>query len=117
MRLCLALMLCLIVSGLVVAQDNPSPYAIARERIHEAQTTGATQLNLSGMSLHKLPPEIGTLSNLLELELGGNNLNTLPPEIGNLSNLQALALWDNQLSSLPPEIGNLSNLQTLHLYN
>ncbi len=90
-------------------------YQEALRKIEEAQKRGATKLNLFGMKLTVLPPEIGNLSRLTELSLSGNMLTTLPPEIGNLSRLTYLALGRNMLTTLPPEIGNLSRLTWLNL--
>jgi internalin A len=110
----LCLLLCLTIP--LHAQDNPTPYEIALQRIQEAATTGATRLDLSIMGLTELPPEIGQLSSLEVLYLEHNELSALPVEIGQLSNLRALHLHYNQLSALPVEIGQLSNLQMLTLY-
>ena len=78
---------------------------------------------LVGVSLYKnnltgkIPPELGTLSNLKELRLGGNQLTgELPAELGNLSNLWSLTLNSNQLTGeIPAELGNLRNLISLGL--
>jgi Leucine-rich repeat (LRR) protein len=99
----------------IAQEDEQTPYEIALQRIQEAEVSGATVLDLSGLGLTELPPEIGSLRSLETLNLENNQLTTLPPEIGNLSNLIALELSFNQLTSLPPEIGNLTNLQGLYL--
>ncbi|MDX2217300.1 MAG: COR domain-containing protein [Oculatellaceae cyanobacterium bins.114] len=100
------------------------------EIIDRAVTTHATTLDLSGMNLTELPPEIGKLTQLKTLILGRrgydegsrseiltNNLTTLPPEIGNLTQLERLKIWNNRLKALPPEIGQLQNLKWLDLSN
>ena len=46
-----------------------------------------TELDLSGMGLISLPPEIGQLTNLTELTLTDNRLTSLPAEICQLTNL------------------------------
>ncbi|BBI17659.1 leucine-rich repeat domain-containing protein [Neochlamydia sp. S13] len=74
-----------------------------------------TSLNLRGIGLTFLPPEIGQLSQLQKLDLNNNQLTTLPAEIGQLSQLKELKLEKNQLASLPPEIGQLSQLPWLKL--
>lgn len=74
-----------------------------------------TNLNLSGVGLCALPPEIGELSALTQLYLGNNKLSTLPAEVGELSALTTLDLKSNQIGSLPPEIGKLSALTRLGL--
>ena len=49
-------------------------------------------------------------SNASELDLSGLNLTALPPEIGHLAQLSTLNLFDNQLTALPPEISQLTRL-------
>ena len=49
------------------------------------------------------------------LELMGLRLKVLPPEIGKLTQLRWINLNDNQLATLPPEIANLTRLQELYL--
>ena len=132
----LCLLLCLTIP--IHAQDEPTPYDIALQRIREAAASGVTELRLSGLGLTELPPEIGQLISLQGLSLEDNELTGLPseigrlnnlhrlnlqlnhltallPEIGQLHNLQLLLLASNQLTTLPPEIGQLSNLQELYL--
>ncbi len=91
-----------------------APEAIVRERIAAA---GANRrLDLTGLEIADLPPEIGKLSGTLRhLSLAGNRLTALAPEIGRLSQLQSLWLDSNQLTALLPEIGRLSQLQSLSL--
>ena len=71
------------------------------------------QNRLSG----KIPPELGTLSNLEYLNLTGNRFSgEIPPELGALSNLAELYLEYNQLSgNIPPELASLSRLRRLAL--
>ena len=71
------------------------------------------QNQLSG----EIPPELGSLTNLVSLDLSTNHLiGPIPSELGSLVNLQWLGLYDNQLTGpIPPELGNFSNLQELHL--
>jgi internalin A len=88
------------------------------------------ELNLAGLNLTSLPPEIGQFAHLQSLVLGeivweqdkrielGNKVTHFPPEIAQLTNLQTLALQYNGLTALPPEVTQLINLQTLALqYN
>ena len=65
-----------------------------------------------------IPPEIGNLTNLVKLELDFNNLSgPLPAELWTLDSLTQLRLQKNQFTgSIPPEIGNLTQLTHLYLY-
>jgi len=88
------------------------------------------KLNLSGLNLTSLPPEIGQFINLQTLFLGerafnndeeivvlGNRLKNLPAEIGQLNQLRVLSLEYNQIDTLPLDITRLTNLRHLHLSN
>ncbi len=77
--------------------------------------TNLQTLNLYNNQLRSLPAEISSLTNLLTLNLNYNLLRSLPPKIGALGNLLTLELDNNQLRSLPAEIGSLGNLQKLYL--
>ena len=92
-----------------------SPEAEALERIFRAKAGRAKELNLNGLSLTTLPPELGHCTTLRELQLYGNQLTTLPPELGQCTALQTLDLDGNQLTTLPPELERCTALQTLHL--
>ena len=93
----------------------PTPEEKALARIRSAAETGAAELDLSGLGLTALPPEIGSLTSLRKLDLSGNRLTALPPEIGGLTSLQNLDLVGNRLTALPAEIGGLTSLQSLNL--
>ncbi len=64
-----------------------------------------------------IPPELGTLNNLVFLHMSYNDLSgSIPAEFGNLGSLQTLRIARNNLSgSVPPELGNLINLKSLDL--
>ncbi|MBD2161276.1 leucine-rich repeat domain-containing protein [Limnothrix sp. FACHB-1083] len=93
--------------------------------LERAKAEGWTELDLAGLDLVELPPEIGELTQLQVLILGkwdeetekwkGNQLTTLPPEIGQLQNLTNLDLSYNQISELPAAISQLKNLTLLDL--
>lgn len=96
---------------------NVGEAAAVRDRhtLHSLQEALATpllvhELVLTDQGLDRVPPEIGTLSNLKSLYLNDNKLTSLPPEIGQLRELTYLRLDDNELTSLPPELGQLTNL-------
>ncbi len=90
-------------------------YAKAQQMISECKASGDTVLDLVGLGLTALPPEIGQLTKVTVLYLSNNRLSTLSPEIGQLTALTVLSLENNQLSTLPPEIGKLLKLKFLLL--
>ena len=71
-------------------------------RINQAAVEEASELDLSGLGLKSLPPQVGNLANLTFLNLEYNELTALPSEIGNLTSLTHLYLGHNQLTDLPP---------------
>ena len=74
-------------------------------------------LDLSGLGLTMLPPEIGQLTALTRLFLNNNRLTTLPPNIVQLTALTELQLQNNQLTTISSEIGQLTALKAIYLYN
>lgn len=85
--------------------------------IKQAVTDGAIKLDLSCHFLHKLPPKIFKLTNLVELNLSYNHIHNLPPEISQLTNLTVLNLSFNHLQSLPYKIGQLTELTELYIHD
>jgi internalin A len=86
-----------------------------------------TELDLAGMELTELPPEIGKLTQLETLILGKwddkkgdfieNYLKDLPSEIEKLTSLTNLYLSSNQITEIPVVIRQLTNLTLLDLGN
>jgi internalin A len=84
-----------------------------------------TELDLAGMELTELPPEIGKLTQLETLILGKwddkkgdfieNYLKDLPSEIEKLTSLTNLYLSSNQITEIPVVIRQLTNLTLLDL--
>ncbi len=66
-----------------------------------------------------IPPELGSLEQLVWLHLGGVNSDlagTIPAELGDLANLGSLSLWGSKLEgAIPAELGRLRNLTWLDL--
>lgn len=92
-------------------------YLKASRRIKKAKAEGATELDLSGLSLTAVPPEIAMLTGLTILQLQRNRLTDFPPEIGQLTMLTELHLNQNQLKGIPAEIGQLKSLTKLFLWD
>jgi internalin A len=74
-----------------------------------------TVLDLTGLGLSTLPPEICQLTSLTRLWLLRNKLETLPPEIGQLTTLQEFSAAHNRLRDLPDIFGALRELRKLWL--
>ncbi|MEM9776035.1 MAG: leucine-rich repeat domain-containing protein [Chloroflexota bacterium] len=74
-------------------------------------------LDLGGMGLTIIPPEIGQATHITRLSVRRNQLMTLPAEIGQLTQLQVLSAADNALEWLPAEIGQLTQLKQVNLKN
>ena len=72
---------------------------------------------LFNMLTGPIPPELGSLTNLVFLDLGFNELSgPIPRELGSLVNLESLFLPDNRLSGqIPLELANLAKLEKLYL--
>lgn len=89
----------------------------ALKRIEECRQKATDYLDLHGLGLTTLPPEIASLFHLRTLWLHNNRLTTVPPKIQDLADLTRLSLAGNQLTILPPEIANLTALKELYLHD
>ncbi|WP_293338100.1 leucine-rich repeat domain-containing protein [Microcoleus sp. CAWBG58] len=95
--------------------------------IDKAADEGSTELDLAGLGLEELPPEIGKCTQLETLVLGkydekkkewiGNQLTEFPDVVLQLTNLKILNLSNNQITVIPDAIGQLSQLTELNLGN
>ena len=95
--------------------EQQHAYNQAAEKIEACRRDGSLRLDLSGLGLICLPPEIGRLTALTGLWLHDNQLSSLPPQVGQLTALNFLVLDCNQLTILPPQIGELTALRVLYL--
>jgi Leucine-rich repeat (LRR) protein len=79
------------------------------------QLSAVRTLNLSGLGLRAIPPEISALTQLQELFLKENQICSVPESLSNLSHLKKLYLCNNQISSIPDSFSKLSQLRIVHL--
>jgi internalin A len=97
----------------------------AVRRINQAVEENLTELDLSGLRLKELPPQISKCRQLEILVLGkwdeektegvGNPLTKFPDDVLQLTKLKILNLTYNQITSIPEALGKLSNLTELGL--
>src|SRR5262245_63549191 len=88
-------------------------FAVARRRIEEAKERGDIHLDLGGLRIAALPPQIAGLTHLESLELAGTRVSDLTA-IAGLSALQPLGLQETQVGDLTP-IAGLTALESLEL--
>ena len=82
----------------------------AVRRIERATNKKLRQLNLSGLDLKELPPEIVKCTHLTGLLLNSNEITSIPEALGQLSNLTWLDLNNNQITSIPESLKQLPKL-------
>ncbi len=87
----------------------------ALKRIGDCGRRRAVTLDLAGLGLTRLPPEICRLTKLTALDLAHNRLATVPLEIDPLTQLQQLDLSHNLIESLPAALADLATLAQLNL--
>jgi len=88
----------------------------ALQRIAEAKSTGAEELDLSGLNLEALPKQLRELPQLSELDLSYNRLTNLPEWLAELGGVESIYLSQNQLTALPDSLGQLARLQCLDVW-
>ncbi|MEG3971581.1 leucine-rich repeat domain-containing protein [Microcoleus sp. T2B6] len=105
----------------------------AVRRIDQAAEEKLTELDLSGLKLEELPPEIGKCTQLETLVLGKveswmcsnsgtttlkliiNQLRTLPEELRSLLNLRSIDLSGNRFGKMPELLLEMKQLESLNL--
>lgn len=98
--------------------SDKSPLDVALAHINDALKSGQVKLDLSGLGLQEIPPEIGRLSHLKELLLENNLIKVLSDEIFQIEDLEILDLSNNPgLYALPPDIKSFIKLISLDLSN
>jgi Leucine-rich repeat (LRR) protein len=79
-------------------------------QIDEAAEKELTELDLSGLWLEELPPEIGKCTHLTDLKLSGNQITCIPESIGQLSISNNIRGKSNPISNLGG--GNIRRLHS-----
>ncbi|MDP8935419.1 MAG: GTP-binding protein, partial [Cyanobacteriota bacterium] len=104
----------------------------AVRRIDQAAEEKLTELDLSGLDLEELPPEIGKCTQLETLVLGKvedwesvdgkwspklitNQLSALPEELRSLGNLRSINLSGNPFGKMPELLLEMKQLESLNL--
>ncbi|MBD1827893.1 leucine-rich repeat domain-containing protein [Microcoleus vaginatus GB1-A2] len=104
----------------------------AVRRIDQAAEENLTELDLSGLDLEELPPEIGKCTQLETLMLGKvekgewvdgkltpklitNHLSALPEELRSLVNLRSIDLSGNPFGTMPEVLLEMKELESLDL--
>lgn len=83
-------------------------YKIARERVlQNMNDPQKTNLNLSGLNLLALPPELMKCKHLTQLDISNNNLTQIPRNFIELSNLTKIKAQQNKFTSIPYELLSL----------
>jgi hypothetical protein len=96
----------------VVAAGGGEKEALARiERVRKSRDN---RLDLSGLGLRVVPPEIGYLDHLWFLRLDHNFLEHLPDEVERLTKLGSLILRGNRVQALP-SLNRMRVLQAIDL--
>ncbi|XP_026657006.2 disease resistance protein RPM1-like [Phoenix dactylifera] len=72
-----------------------------------------TVLDLQGISIERVPDEIGDFFNLRFLGLRDTKVKVLPKSLGRLRNLQTLDLMNSEIEKLPSTTRNLKKLRHL----
>lgn len=74
------------------------------------------KLDLRGLKLKTIPPEVFQLTELKHLDLSKNKLSEIPEDLGNLKNLEELNISSNKIKKLPDGLCKLSNLKSLLIF-
>jgi len=85
------------------------------ERINAAKGKGG-RLDLAGLGLSVVPPEVWTLRDLVDLQLSNNKLTELHEDIGCLVELERLGVAGNRLRTFPDSVGKMRCLESVYAH-
>ena len=83
-----------------------NPMNLVLVEVYRQFATRSATLDLTGLGIYGLPPEVGMLSRVTEVILAHNNLSWLPPQLADMPALVALDISHNRFERLPPCIGD-----------
>ncbi|OJJ72675.1 hypothetical protein ASPBRDRAFT_42403 [Aspergillus brasiliensis CBS 101740] len=124
--------------GFRKVEEEPREHQVARGIVNDCLERGEDSVDLSGLALRLIPPNLLTplqhltklptikeppisedvytsLQPFLRIFLAGNALTQVPSEIFDLDSLRVLSLRYNKLTSIPPAIRTLTLLQEVNL--
>jgi hypothetical protein len=81
------------------------------QRIEHARDSRAEKLDLSGLKLSEIPPDVFELPLLKELNLSNNQITEIPERIDYLLNLEHLDISRNPISRIDEALGKLEHLK------
>src|SRR3990167_8266955 len=96
-----------------IYKNNPFPEQILR--ILDCFYMKTKALDLSGLSLTEIAPEIQLLTQLTDLNLRSNLFTSLPTFLASLTELKSLDISYNRIADLPLFIVRLQKLQNLNI--
>jgi Leucine-rich repeat (LRR) protein len=101
-----------VIGDLIVTFNMASEFS---KHIELCRNTGGKQLNLSGLSLTKVPDEVMAFGATLEfLDLGDNKISNLPVNFAfKMRKLRILFFANNNFDSIPEMLGGMSTLYML----
>ncbi len=94
--------------------DKHDLQSISVDSVTEIRDNHIYDLNLDGLGVRSLPPEVAQLR-LEKLSLARNGLTDLPLELGDMTTLDYLDLSGNGITKLPEVLGRLSHLESLDI--
>jgi len=103
------------ISGYIESASEYLSYEDVLDEINFAKTHRVKELNLTEKNIERLPPQIGSLTDLEVLRLAENRLQEVAEQVCELKNLKVLELHGNDLTDLPASLERLQKLEELTL--